>query len=143
MESQKFKHWDDKRECSYHIVKIQWPRIFTSFFPLIIVLRHQFVCIKQASIEFLKLTTFKALKPENFVFYLMQIASFDRWITQSCNFLFMFGFCMWKFFSQFIWNYVDVIPTFSFITYFAPLFATFSTKCPHNPISHVFQLRLL
>ena len=40
-------------------------------------------------------------------------------------------------------TYVNVITAFSFITYFAPLFATFSTKCPHNPISHVFQLRLL
>ena len=29
-------------------------------------------------------STFKVLKPDNFAFYLLQIACFDRWITQFC-----------------------------------------------------------
>ena len=86
---------ESKGKSNYYllIVQIQWPFFFLIlWFPLINkYYKHQFVCIKSRTTLNFKgyrympfESTFKALKPDNFAFYLLLIASFsfDMWITQ-------------------------------------------------------------
>ena len=58
--------------------------------------QNQFVCIILSRLqlnfgEYLTFeSNFKALKPDNFAFYWIQIVRFDRWITQFCiSFVFL------------------------------------------------------
>ena len=64
-----------------HSFKYSGPNFFTSLFP-----SHKSVSFDSAGLNIIFESTFKALKPEHFDFYLMEITSFDRRITQFRDF---------------------------------------------------------